>query len=150
MMSIEEEIQQRSFKSVKQKTAVNIMYTYFWVKQKLFKTLKPYGITLQQYNVLRILKGQHPKGITTSDIRDRMLDKMSDASRLVDRLEANKLVEKRINPDDRRLVSIKINDNGLSLLDKIAFDHGNLDSFMGSLTPQEFEDLNTLLDKLRG
>lgn len=149
-MRIEDEIQQSSFKSSRQKAAVNVMYTYFWVKEKIFKTLKPYGITMQQYNVLRILKGQHPKGITTSDIRERMLDKMSDASRMVDRLEAQGLVEKRINMEDRRLVSIRISEKGLELIAQVAADHGYLDGFMGNLTVEEYEQLNTLLDKLRG
>jgi DNA-binding MarR family transcriptional regulator len=149
-MKIEDEIQQRSFKSTKQKAAINIMYTYFWVKEKLFNALKPYGITLQQYNVLRILNGQFPNGITTSDIRDRMLDKMSDASRLVDRLEVHGLAAKRINIDDRRLVSIRITDKGREMLDKITADHGSLDGFMSNLTFAEFEELNALLDKLRG
>lgn len=149
-MKIEDEIQQRIFKSTKQKATVNIMYTYFWVKEKLVKVLKPYGITLQQYNVLRILKGQYPNGITTSDIRERMLDKMSDASRLVDRLEAHGLAEKRVNTEDRRLVSIRITDKGLKMLEVISVDHGSLDGFMSNLTNEESIQLNTLLDKLRG
>lgn len=149
-MKIEDEIQQQTFKSTNQKATVNIMYTYFWVKEKLFKALKPYGITLQQYNVLRILKGQYPNGITTSDIRERMLDKMSDASRLVDRLEAHGLAEKRVNPDDRRLVSIRITEKGLKMLEVISAEHGSMDGFMSNLTNEESNQLNTLLDKLRG
>lgn len=148
-MRIEEEIQQRSFSSVKQKSGVNLIYTYFWVKERIVKSLKPFGITMQQYNVLRILKGQYPKGITTSDIRDRMLDKMSDASRLVDRLTAQNLVEKRINADDRRLVAVRITEEGLALLDKITAVNGNMDGFMDGLTIEEHEQLNKLLDKLR-
>ncbi len=148
-LRIEEEIQQRSFSSLKQKSVVNLIYTYFWVKERIVKSLKPFGITMQQYNVLRILKGQYPEGITTSDIRDRMLDKMSDASRLVDRLAANDLVEKRVNFDDRRLVCVRITERGLALLDAIITANGNLDGFMNSLTVEEHEQLNLLLNKLR-
>lgn len=148
-MRIEEEIKQQNFGSVKQKSAVNLIYSYFWIKERISKNLKPYGITMQQYNVLRILKGQYPKGITTSDIRDRMLDKMSDASRLVDRLMAQNLVEKRINADDRRLVAVSITEDGLALLEKITANHGNMDSFMDGLTIEEHNQLNKLLDKLR-
>jgi DNA-binding MarR family transcriptional regulator len=149
MMRIEEEIQQQSFQSPSQKAAVNIIYTYFWIKERISKVLKPYGITIQQYNVLRILKGQHPKGITTSDIRSRMLDKMSDASRLVDRLENGGYVEKRTNQQDRRLVSVRITDEGLNLLAKIKMDHGPIDEMLVHLSKEETEQLNDLLDKLR-
>jgi len=149
-MKIEEEIQQSSFKSAKQKSAVNLIYTYFWIKEHLAKNLKPFGITMQQYNVLRILRGQYPNGITTSDIRERMLDKMSDASRLVDRLTTLGLVDKKVNAEDRRLVSVKINDKGLELLEDISTRHGQMDLFMDNLTIDEHEKLNHLLDKLRG
>ncbi len=148
-MRIEEEIQQQSFKSASQKAAVNIIYTYFWIKERISKVLKPYGVTMQQYNVLRILKGQHPKGITTSDIRGRMLDKMSDASRLVDRLESHGYVEKRPNQQDRRLVSVRITDRGLELLAQIKMDHGPIDDMLVNLTQEETEELNELLDKMR-
>ncbi len=149
MMKIEEEIKQESFYSLKQKSAINIIYTYFWIKERISKVLKPYGITMQQYNVLRILKGQHPHGITTSDIRSRMLDKMSDASRLVDRLESNGLVEKKTNPSDRRLVSVRIKDAGIDLLNQIKMDHGYMDDMLCHLNAEEAESLNVLLDKMR-
>jgi DNA-binding MarR family transcriptional regulator len=149
MMRIEEEIQQQSFKSESQKAAVNIIYTYFWIKERISKVLKPYGITMQQYNVLRILKGQHPKGITTSDIRSRMLDKMSDASRLVDRLESHGYVEKRPNQRDRRLVSVRITEKGMDILAQIKIDHGQMDDMLVNLTHEETEQLNDLLDKMR-
>lgn len=149
-MRIEEEIKQSSFTTAKQKTGVNIIYTYFWLKERLVKSLKPYGVTMQQYNVLRILNGQYPKGITTSDIRSRMLDKMSDASRLVDRLELHKLVEKKPNLDDRRLVSVRITEKGRELLTEIKKGNVNFDGIFEEITYQEAEELNSLLDKLRG
>lgn len=148
-MRIEEEIKQQSFSSPSQKAAVNIIYTYFWIKERLSKLLKPYGITMQQYNVLRILKGQHPKGITTSDIRSRMLDKMSDASRLVDRLENHGYVEKRANQQDRRLVSVSVTAKGIELLERIKIDHGPMDDLLCHLNHSETEQLNELLDKMR-
>ena len=148
-MRIEEEIQQSAFVSAKQKTGVNLIYTYFWLKARLVKRLKPFGVTMQQYNVLRILNGQYPKGITTSDIRSRMLDKMSDASRLVDRLELNNLVEKKINPDDRRLVSVRLTEKGRELLAEIKEANVNFDDIFGDMTIHEAEQLNDLLDKLR-
>jgi DNA-binding MarR family transcriptional regulator len=95
------------------------------------------------------LKGQYPKGITTSDIRSRMLDKMSDASRLVDRLANNGYVEKQPNKQDRRLVSVRITNEGLDLLARIKMDHGPMDEMLSHLNQQETEQLNDLLDKLR-
>jgi len=148
-MRLEEAIQQENFKSEYQKAVVNIMYTYFSLKEKLSNRMSDYGITLQQYNVLRILKGQHPKGITTSDIRSRMLDKMSDASRLVDRLEKLKLVNKKINPDDRRLVIVTITEQGLELLNKVQIEKGSIDELSASLNQEEVTQLNVLLDKMR-
>lgn len=149
-MRLEEAIQQENFKSEYQKAVVNIMYTYFSLKEKLSNRMSDYGITLQQYNVLRILKGQYPKGITTSDIRSRMLDKMSDASRLVDRLEKLKLVSKKINPDDRRLVIVTITDAGLELLTKVEIEKGSIEEFSATLNLKEVTQLNELLDKMRG
>ena len=148
-MRLEEAIQQENFKSDYQKAVVNIMYTYFSLKEKLSNRMNDYGITMQQYNVLRILKGQHPKGITTSDIRSRMLDKMSDASRLVDRLEKQQLVVKKVNPDDRRLVIVTITDAGLELLHKIDLEKGSIEGFSAALNLEEVAQLNVLLDKMR-
>lgn len=148
-MRLEEAIQQENFKSEYHKAVVNIMYTYFSLKEKLSNRMSDYGITLQQYNVLRILKGQYPKGITTSDIRSRMLDKMSDASRLVDRLEKLKLVNKKINPDDRRLVIVTITEAGLELLDKVELEKGSIEELSAALGQEEVAHLNVLLDKMR-
>ena len=149
-MKLEHEIKQSAFQDEYQKLAVNILYTFFWMKERNAKLLKPFGITLQQYNVLRILRGQHPKGITTSDIRSRMLDKMSDTSRLVDRLTKLELVEKKVNPSDRRLVSVKISDRGLDLLERVDLDDGTTQNFSGHLSEAEALQINTLLDKMRG
>jgi len=150
IMRLEEAIQQEAFKSEYQKAVVNLMYTYFFVKEKLSSRLNDYGVTLQQYNVLRILKGQYPKGITTSDIRSRMLDKMSDASRLVDRLEKLELVIKKVNPDDRRLVIVTITEAGLELLEKVEMEKGSIEQLSDKLNVEEVSQLNTLLDKMRG
>ena len=149
-MKLEKEIKQSAFQNEYQKLAVNILYTFFWIKEQNTQLLKPFGITMQQYNVLRILRGQHPKGITTSDIRSRMLDKMSDTSRLVDRLTKQNLVEKRVNPSDRRLVEVRITDDGLNLLGKIGMDRDATNSFSGHLSQEEAQQMNALLDKMRG
>ncbi len=150
-MKIGEEIKQSQFQSEHQKALINLLFTYNWFKNRMSGFMKDYGLTQQQYNVLRILRGQHPNGITTWEIRERMLDKMSDASRLVDRLEKMKLVVKQRNKEDRRLVVVKITDAGLTLLEQVSAKEHELNScFDKNLTEQEARTLSELLDKIRG
>ena len=105
-MKIEEEIKQPTFKSEHQKAHINLLYTSGWVQQAQASLFKPFGVTLPQYNVLRILRGQHPKPATISLLIDRMLDKTSNASRIVDKLEAKALVTRKQCPADRRTVDV--------------------------------------------
>ncbi len=100
-MSLETDINQHSFNSESQKAIINLIYTYHWVTDKIKNTLSPEDITLQQYNILRILRGSDPEPLSTLKIRERMLDKMSDTSRIVDRLLIKKLVVKKISSVDR-------------------------------------------------
>ena len=148
-MKLEEAIKQSSFIDEYQKAVINLSYTYFCFKDEFSNRLKPLGITIQQFNVLRILRGQHPKGITTSDIRSRMLDKMSDASRMVDRLERLGFVEKFRNKDDKRLVVVKITDKGLKLLEDVKSAEAEVLNWAKSLNSEEAKELNRLLDKIR-
>ena len=90
-MKIEEEIKQTQFRSPLHRLLVNLMYTNNWLCDSQMRLLKPFGLTLPQYNVLRILRGQHPKPVRINDITERMMDKMSNASRLVDKLVLKKL-----------------------------------------------------------
>jgi DNA-binding MarR family transcriptional regulator len=100
--------------------------------------------------VLRILRGQHPEAVTTWEIRDRMLDKMSDTSRLVDRLAKMQVVDKCTNSGDRRLVDVRINDRGLELLARIDVDHNApFDRMKGAITDEQAQVLSDLLDRLR-
>lgn len=149
-MKIEEEIQQRSFRNEYQKSAINLMYTYGWLYNKQKKFFSDYDITAQQYNVLRILKGQYPKAISTSEIKSRMLDKNSDVSRIVDRLEVKSLVKKKTCKSDRRLVDVSINADGIQLLQNIDTKIQDFDNLFAALQPNEARELNRLLDKLRG
>lgn len=149
-MGLEEDIRQdKGFKSERQKAIINIMYTEGWLRNRLSETLKPHDLTSQQYNVLRILRGSKPKAMSTSCIRSRMLDKMSDASRIVDRLDKKKLVQKKACAADKRLVDVFITKEGLSLLDKIDASVDNMDTMFNSITLEEAETLNKILDKLR-
>ncbi len=148
-MKIEDEIHQKQFRSDYQKATVNLIYTYGWLTTRLRQFLSRYDITLQQFNVLRILRGQHPGSMSTSVIRDRMLDRNSDASRIVDRLHRQGLVDKQPCPNDRRLVDVSINDKGLQLLETIDKSQQEIDNLLGNLTSTEIQELNRLLDKSR-
>ena len=115
-MSIETDIKQTlPFRTSYQRVMVNLIYTSNWLTASQMQLLKPFGLTLQQYNVLRILRGQFPDPVKVSDITERMLDKMSNASRLVDKLVAKKLVLRTECPSDRRAVDVVITEKGSGL-----------------------------------
>lgn len=148
-MGLEEDIKQtKAFKSQRHKALVNIIYTQAWLRDKLGTSLKPFGLTNQQYNVLRILRGSSPKPLSTSCIRSRMLDKMSDVSRIVDRLHKKGWVSKVVCAGDKRKVDIVISEEGLQVLDKIDVENEMEDVF-SNLTEQDAEQLNQILDKVR-
>ncbi len=147
-MGIEKDIQQQHFRNEYQKASVNIIYSANWLNEKIKTMLDPDDITPQQYNILRILRGsQHP--LSTLQIRSRMLDKMSDTSRIVERLLKKGLVEKKVCSADKRLVDVSISKKGLSLLDKLDKKNAEIDELMCNLTDAEAATLNKLLDKLR-
>jgi len=149
-MAIEKDIRQSNFRNLKQKSMVNLIYTYHWVVEKIKQLLSSEDITLQQYNILRILRGSFPTPLSTLQIRDRMLDKMSDTSRIVDRLVAKGLVRKHTSKTDKRLVDVTITDEGRELLTKLDRHNDELDNIVTSLSEGEMNTLNNLLDKLRG
>lgn len=149
-MKLEQAIKQNTFGNG-QRLGLNLIYTFNWIKNRQKKYFDPFGITAQQYNVLRILKGQHPEAYSTSDIRDRMLDKMSDASRIVDRLLIKNLVERKTNKIDKRLVDIRISKQGLALVEKMdSTIESHVKSSFENLSVEEQTTLDNLLDKLRG
>jgi DNA-binding MarR family transcriptional regulator len=148
-MKIEEAIKTRKFTTSREKALVNILYTYGWLFNKEKDSFKPFGITPQQYNVLRILKGQYPKSISTCDIKERMLDKNSDASRLVDRMFTNGLVERTVSEFDKRKVDIKISERGIDLLQRVIENRLMLENTASALSEEDAETLSLLLDKLR-
>ncbi len=146
---LEEAILQKSFKDEWVKASLNIMYTGGWLRSLTADFLKPFDLTAQQYNVLRILRGQHPNGITTLEIRRRLLDKMSDTSRMVDRLERDGWVTKNRDPDDKRLVSVRISARGLEVLSTIDVKLESMHRCMHRLSESEAAELNRLLEKVR-
>lgn len=149
-MRIEEEIKQKKFKNEYEKLAVNILFTSSWMGGIQARLLKPFGISVQQYNILRILKGQSGKPATVKLLTERMIDKMSNASRLVDKLVIKELVERRACDADRRQVDIFITDKGVQLIEQISNAFNNLENELSNIDENEAKKLNGLLDKLRG
>lgn len=149
-MGLEEDIKQRKFKSPYQKAGINLAFTYSFMVNRNMRMMKKFGLTLPQFNILRILRGQYPKATTVNDLIDRMLDKSSNASRIVEKLRAKKLVERKVSEVDRRAVDVSITQAGLDLLSKIDKVEPELYFGEGNLTPEEAETLNYLLDKGRG
>lgn len=149
-MGIEQDIHQNTFKSSRQKAMINLLYTYGFVIEKIKTHLVQEDITHQQFNILRILRGAAPEPLSTLQIRERMLDKMSDTSRIVDRLIVKGLVKKCTCAADKRLVDVSISEKGQKLLKKMDADTTQMDGIMKTLTEGEAEQLSNLLDKLRG
>jgi DNA-binding MarR family transcriptional regulator len=147
-MALENEINQLKFRNEHQKSAINLIYTYNWITEKINKVFDEWDITSQQFNILRILRGAG-QPLSTLQIRQRMLDRMSDTSRIVDRLLKKGLVKKTVCKMDRRLVDVIITEKGKKLLEKIDQYSDQMDSIMMNLTEEDAKTLNELLDKIR-
>jgi DNA-binding MarR family transcriptional regulator len=149
MSSIEQEIQQTVFKSINQKVLLNLVYTANWIKASQVRIFKQFGISAEQFNVLRILRGQKGNAIGVNKIQERMLDKNSNASRLIDKLNEKELVDRVGCKNDRRQVEVFITEKGLDLLasldELVALQEENAIN----LSHKESEILNELLNKLR-
>jgi len=148
-VSLEQDIQQSKFRNEHQKAVVNLLFTVSWLKDQTRAIFDPEEITPQQFNILRILRGSHPKPLSTQAIRDRMLEKMSDTSRIVDRLIVKGLVKKVTCESDRRLVDVQITDKGRKLLERIDLKENEMDEIVKGLNESEAKELNLLLDKIR-
>jgi len=149
-MKIEDEIKQSKFKDPFQKVAINLLFTAKWLEANNNDFFKAFAVTGQQFNILRILRGQHPNSISAAAIKERMLDKNSDVSRLLDRLIDKKFITKTQCPSDKRAADVKITDSGLKLLSKIDQHMEKTDSKLFNLTTKEASQLSDLLDKCRG
>lgn len=147
-MNLEEEIKSR-FESEYHKMAVNIIYTQYFMQRRVHVILKPFGITKQQYNVLRILRGQNPNKVNISAIIERMLDKMSNASRLVNKLVEKGLVNKSTGSADKRNTEVWITKKGLKMLDEIKPLILNHYKALENITVDEARVVNEILDRVR-
>jgi DNA-binding MarR family transcriptional regulator len=149
-MGIEEDIKSTNFEDNYHKAVINLSYTYGWITNLSRPKFEQYNLTQQQFNILRILRGQYPKPATVNLLKERMIDKMSDASRIVDRLVQKGLVSRCTNNKDRRAVDIRISDEGLEILSKMDKEFKTSDMLKDNLTLEEAGQLSELLDKMRG
>jgi len=148
-MGIDKDINQVKFRNEYQKASINLIYTFGWMTGKSKEILAAEDITPQQFNILRILRGSYPQPLSTLQIRERMLDKMSDSSRIVDRLIAKGLVKKGSCKEDRRLVDVMISEKGKKILERLDARQDDMDNIIGNLSKKEAALLSDLLDKIR-
>lgn len=150
-MSLEEDIKQgKSFENAYEKLMVNVMYTNSWLMEQQNSIFKPFGLTVPQYNVLRILRGAYPEPCTINSLIDRMLDRMSNASRIVDRLESKQLVLRKVSKVDRRAKDVVITDEGLKLLAAADADMYAWIAQFETMENELFEKASDTLDLMRG
>ncbi len=148
-MALEEDIKQGKFTSEFQKAAINVLYTGSWLHARNATFLKNFGITPEQFNVLRILRGSHPKALMLAEITARMIDKSSNCTRLVEKLRQKDFVKREICENNRRQVDIFITEKGLTLLKKIDAANSNWANLVEKISKTEAKELNRILDKLR-
>ncbi|MBE0649987.1 MAG: MarR family transcriptional regulator [Bacteroidales bacterium] len=149
-MKIEEEIKGR-FRNDYHKGIINLTYTANLLNHEFLQSLKEHGVTVQQYNVLRVLRGFRPKGpFSIGFLKARMLDRFSDVSRIVDKLFIRGLVMRQENPNDRRQKAIEITEKGLKLLAEMDSIEKKMDTLLNRLDKDEIIELNRILDKIRG
>lgn len=148
-MRLEQEIKTKQFRSERHKLTVNIIYSYGWLMDRNNKMFHQHGLTLQQYNILRILRGQHPHPCNLQLLKERMLDKQPDVSRLVERLVQKGFIDRKTSIDDRRKLHIVISQVGLELLTRMDAQVIAADDSLNALSTEEVIQLNELLDRLR-
>lgn len=149
-MGIEQDLKQEKFSDEYEKMVVNILFTGSWLANLNATRLKPFGITPEQYNVLRILRGSHPKPMMLADITCRMIDRNSNATRLVEKLRQKNLVNREVCESNRRQVDISVTGAGLDVLGKIDEGRDNWLDNLKAIPKAEVKELNNMLDKLRG
>jgi DNA-binding MarR family transcriptional regulator len=147
--NIKDAIQQKKFRNVNQQTQINIIYTSNWLQSQIANFFKKYGLSSQQYNVLRILNGSYPDSLNLSQIKSRMLDKKSDTSRVVERLRFSGYLTRTVSKEDRRESIITITKKGLKLVEDMKKEEPAMDQISNGLTAAESTQLCKLLDKFR-
>ncbi len=150
IVKLEQAIQSSKFKNEVHKATLNILYTAWWLKTIMSNELKEFGLTHEQYNVLRILKGKHPEQICVKDISCRMIEKSSNVPRIIDRLVIKKLVKRADSPFDKRETVISLTQSGITILEVTTEKINELMETSVIMKSQDAAQINMLLEKLRG
>ncbi len=148
-MKIEEELKTKKFVNEKQKAVLDILFTAAWLSSKFACVIKPFGLSEPQYNILRILNGSFPNSLSVLDIKTRMIDRMSNVSRLVEKLKAKGLVERTLHPEDRRRVEVSITAKGQKVLKEIFDASPDPAKYPEALSMRDAKELVRILDKMR-
>ncbi|MBU6159335.1 MAG: MarR family transcriptional regulator [Bacteroidetes bacterium] len=148
-MKLEEAIQTNHFRNASHRAVLNTLYSAWWLKTQLSGVLKPYGLTQEQYNVMRILKGKFPQSMCVKDIAGRMIEKGSNVPRIIDRLVAKKWVKRAVDQVDKRHTVIQLTESGMELLEKSTQEMNRVFDDLLGFTEKEAEQLNALLEKMR-
>lgn len=148
-MKLEQAIQSTKFKNEVHKAGLNILYTAWWLKTVMSRELKEFGLTHEQYNVLRILKGKYPDQMCVRDIACRMIEKSSNVPRIIDRLEIKKLVKRSTSALDKRETVITLTQAGITILEASTVVLNRVMDEMMLVNETEAFDLNNLLEKVR-
>lgn len=149
MATLEEELKQKEFKNEIMKANINVLFTANWLYNKISTKLKPYNITHEQFNVLRILKGSHPTCMCQKDILSRMIAPNSNVTLIVKKLKDKNLINISQSESDKREYQINITNSGLELLNEIDANFKNSNDLISNLSTSEAFHLNALLEKLR-
>jgi DNA-binding MarR family transcriptional regulator len=146
-VKLKEAIKTEKFSSLKQKAELNIMYVGYLIKKRGSDTLKDFGLTAEQFNVLRILKGSHPEALCVRDIASRMIEKNSNVPRIIDRLEVKKLAKRNVSNTDKRETAISITKAGINILEMANPVMKKKEESLCKLSEKELLQLNDLLDR---
>ncbi|WP_299817720.1 MarR family transcriptional regulator [uncultured Pontibacter sp.] len=149
-MRIEDEIHQSNFKDDYRRLLVNLLFTNNWVNQQVMPFFKSLGLTLQQHNVLGILRGQHPKPVCFGEIQNRMIDRNSNVTRLIDKLIEKGYVTRDVCAANRRMIEVRLTDKGFKKLEQVDEKFPDLFARFHNLSREEAVLASNLLDQLRG
>lgn len=148
-MALEQDLVLKKFSTDIEKLIINIMFTSSWLSVNHSRLFRKYNLTNEQYNVLRILRGQCPNACSLTLVAERMIEKSSNCSRIIDKLVTKKLVTRELSNYDKRIIDITITEQGLQLLTSIDIPLSDYQSSLNLLNKDEIEQVNTILDKFR-
>jgi len=148
-VKLEEAIKSSRFADERHKATINVLYTAYWLKNGISKALKDEGMTMEQYNVLRILKGKHPEQMCVKDIGSRIIEKSSNVPRIIDRLVIKKFAKRTPSKEDKRETLVSLTEKGLSALAGASALVDRISAEITGITENEAAQLNDLLEKLR-